>query len=88
MLKNNNSLISMDLRENEGLSKEYSRYIYKKLLLNMEKYKQQRLVIEKNKELVKSEGKNNQNQGFIESINNNNSSTIKYKSLKDNNIFP
>ena len=78
----------MDLRENEGLSKEYSRYIYKKLLLNMEKYKQQRLVIEKNKELVKSEGKNNQNQGFIESINNNNSSTIKYKSLKDNNIFP
>ena len=77
----------MDLRENEGLSKEYSRYIYKKLLLNMEKYKQQRLVIEKNKELVKSEGKNNQNQGFIESINNN-SSTIKYKSLKDNNIFP
>ena len=87
MLKNNNSLISMDLRENEGLSKEYSRYIYKKLLLNMEKYKQQRLVIEKNKELVKSEGKNNQNQGFIESINNN-SSTIKYKSLKDNNIFP
>jgi len=42
MLKNNNSLISLDLRENEGLSKEYSRYIYKKLVLNMDKYKQQR----------------------------------------------
>jgi len=32
----------MDLRENEGLTKEYSRYIYKKLVINMEKYKQQK----------------------------------------------
>jgi hypothetical protein len=42
MLKKNNSLISLDLRANEGLTKEYSRYIYKKLVLNMDKYKQQR----------------------------------------------
>lgn len=35
MLKNNTSLISLDLRDNEGLTREYSRYIYKKLLLNM-----------------------------------------------------
>lgn len=35
LLKSNTSLISLDLRQNEGLTKEYSRYIYKKLVLNM-----------------------------------------------------
>lgn len=50
MLKVNNSLISLDLRGNEGLSREYSRYIYKKLVLNMEKYKQQKEFYQKCKE--------------------------------------
>lgn len=49
MLKKNNSLISLDLRDNEGLTKEYSRYIYKKLVLNMDRYKQQRENLERRK---------------------------------------
>ena len=50
MLKKNNSLISLDLRDNEGLTKEYSRYIYKKLVLNMDRYKQQRENLERRKQ--------------------------------------
>ena len=49
MLKQNRSLISVDLRENEGLTREYSRYIYKKLVLNMERYKQKKQEFDKNK---------------------------------------
>ena len=52
MLKQNSSLISVDLRENEGLTREYSRYIYKKLVLNMERYKQKKEEMEKNKESI------------------------------------
>jgi hypothetical protein len=51
LLKENSSLISLDLRGNEGLSREYSRFIYKKLVLNMEKYKQQKELFQKSKEL-------------------------------------
>ena len=66
MLKNNTSLISLDLRDNEGLTREYSRYIYKKLLLNMEKYKQQKLEMEKNKAIATSQQRS-QAQSRVES---------------------
>ena len=56
MLKSNFSLISLDLRENQGLTRQYSRYIYKKLLLNMQKYKQKKEEIQTIKEKTLSNG--------------------------------
>lgn len=87
MLKVNNSLISLDLRGNEGLSKEYSRYIYKKLVVNMEKYKQQKDLFQKNKDQLNSVESNNVTPIKNKQINANEEIAVKYKSLRDNNFY-
>lgn len=62
MLKKNSSLISLDLRDNEGLTREYSRYIYKKLVLNMDRYKQQREKADRQREQLQTTPAKQQNQ--------------------------
>ena len=60
-MKKNTSLISLDLRDNPGFTKEYSLYIYKKLKKNLELYKEKKkelLVNTQNKDITLiSEGK-------------------------------
>jgi hypothetical protein len=86
MLKVNSSLISLDLRGNEGLSKEYSRYIYKKLVLNMEKYKQQKYFFQKCKEgshLPESQDNTPLKEKEPEQSD---EIALRYKSVKDSNF--
>lgn len=87
MLKVNNSLISLDLRGNEGLSKEYSRYIYRKLVVNMEKYKQKKEMFQKSKDQLNNAESNEATPIKGKELNSNEEIAIKYKSFRDNNFY-
>ena len=66
-MKKNKSLISLDLRDNTGFTKEYSLYIFKKLKKNLQNYKKQKIELLQQRDLtLNSEKKRDQNYKSLE----------------------